>query len=69
MGCAASYFVVNDKFDQFLFLCNYAAGNKAKFAVYEKCDHPAKKCLTGKNPNYPNLCSVKEEFDYNYGSS
>lgn len=47
--------------------CNYAAANLPNYAVYEKCNVPASGCKTGPNPDYPNLCSIEEEFDYNYG--
>ncbi|XP_065365387.1 antigen 5 like allergen Cul n 1-like [Calliphora vicina] len=68
VGCAAStYSVPGQSYKAFLVACNYAAANMPKFPIYVKCDWPASQCSTGNNPSYPNLCSVYEQFDVNYG--
>ncbi|KAM7350404.1 uncharacterized protein ACRADG_009006 [Cochliomyia hominivorax] len=72
LGCAASTYSIKGpkryrNYKGFSLACNYAAANLPDFPIYSKCDEPAKDCLTGTNPIYPNLCSVEEEFDYNYG--
>ncbi|XP_037818676.1 antigen 5 like allergen Cul n 1-like [Lucilia sericata] len=69
VGCAATTYYTSSEsiFKTFLVACNYASGNLPNVPIYVKCDRPAKECSTGNNPSYPNLCSVNEHFDANYG--
>ncbi|KNC32014.1 hypothetical protein FF38_10700 [Lucilia cuprina] len=68
VGCSAATFSISgSRYKAFLVACNYASGNLRDVPIYVKCDRPAKNCSTGNNPSYPNLCSIKEHFDANYG--
>ncbi|KAL5290423.1 Ag5r.2 family protein [Megaselia abdita] len=44
--------------------CNYAHTNVLKHKIY-RSGAAASQCTTGKNPQYPFLCSVKESYDPN----
>ncbi|XP_075155553.1 antigen 5 like allergen Cul n 1-like [Haematobia irritans] len=64
VGCAAStYTPTGESFTAFLMACNFAFTNKIGEPVYTDCTTPGEKCVTGKNPKYPNLCSISEEYD------
>ncbi|XP_013097886.1 antigen 5 like allergen Cul n 1 [Stomoxys calcitrans] len=64
LGCAAStYSMAGETYMAFLMACNFAFTNKIGEPIYTDCTTPAEKCTTGKNPKYPNLCSISEEYD------
>ncbi|XP_013105494.2 antigen 5 like allergen Cul n 1 [Stomoxys calcitrans] len=67
MGCAAAkYGDENPKNKQyFLLACNYANTNWVGWPIYNSCSEPATACTTGTNPDYPNLCSLEEYYDFN----
>lgn len=67
VGCAMASFstfrgVVPYK--GYLVCCNYDRSNMRNFPVY-KFGKPASGCKTGRDPDYPALCSKSEEIDPN----
>ncbi|XP_075157840.1 venom allergen-1-like [Haematobia irritans] len=66
LGCAAVTYAASDSSKQiFLIGCNYARNNVATLPIYKSCNSGGSECTTGRNPQYPNLCSVSEVFDVN----
>ncbi|XP_014101145.2 venom allergen-1 [Bactrocera oleae] len=66
VGCASIIFQEEgDDFEGFLIACNYATTNVVNFHIYKSCSEPAVECETGKNPDFPNLCSTSEQYDVN----
>ncbi|XP_061397351.1 antigen 5 like allergen Cul n 1-like [Musca vetustissima] len=66
VGCAAAqYSKVGVSFKIFLIACNYATTNMIDFPIYANCSLAASGCVTGKNPQYPNLCSIAEGYKVN----
>lgn len=65
VGCAASTYTKKGEPTSYLVACNYATTNMSNFPIYEKCAKAASTCKTGKNPQYPNLCSASEEYAVN----
>lgn len=67
VGCAMMRFT-NPQYP-FLYIyntaCNYASTYAVGVHVY-KVGEPASECLTGANPKYPALCSLKEQYNPNY---
>ncbi|KAH8387088.1 hypothetical protein KR093_004606, partial [Drosophila rubida] len=64
VGCAVSNYVNDDGFNVFLVACNYATTNFITLPVYRACASSAEECATGTNPDYPALCSSKEDVQY-----
>lgn len=65
VGCAAVKFLrfqKSDLYETVHLSCNYAMTNIVGGRVYTP-GKPASGCKTGRNPKYPNLCSVKEKYD------
>ncbi|XP_037825584.1 antigen 5 like allergen Cul n 1-like [Lucilia sericata] len=67
IGCAIMRFTRSDhtEFHIFHVVCNYSSTYAVDTPVY-KAGEPASDCKSGKNPQYPALCSEKEEVDPNY---
>ncbi|XP_037818682.1 antigen 5 like allergen Cul n 1-like [Lucilia sericata] len=64
VGCAASMYTEGG-FKNYLVACNYATTNMINFPIYASCQKAGTSCTTGTNPQYPNLCSVSEEYAVN----
>ncbi|XP_067637161.1 venom allergen-1-like [Eurosta solidaginis] len=64
LGCGASLFV-NDFGVNVLFTCNYARRLLCNKPIYRSGKKGGSGCKSGKNPNYPNLCSTEENVDPN----
>lgn len=62
LGCAMIKYNNYDKYTYY-FVCNYSLNNIIGECVYESSTEAASKCKTGKNPDYPGLCSVNELND------
>uniref|UniRef100_A0A1I8PGS1 SCP domain-containing protein n=1 Tax=Stomoxys calcitrans TaxID=35570 RepID=A0A1I8PGS1_STOCA len=67
IGCAAATYGAKDPkgLQYFLLACNYDNTNWNGNPIYASCSKPAAACTTGTNPDYPNLCSLKEFYDFN----
>lgn len=67
VGCAAvrsSEFKNGYNMETLTTACNYAHTNVIDHRIY-RAGAAASQCKTGKNPQYPFLCSVKESYDPN----
>ncbi|XP_067641996.1 venom allergen-1-like [Eurosta solidaginis] len=65
VGCAAVLF--EDRYTvTVLFTCNYARRLFCGKPIFRSSRKPGSVCKTGKNPEYPSLCSTAEVFDPNY---
>ncbi|XP_067635239.1 venom allergen-1-like [Eurosta solidaginis] len=63
VGCdAATYKARATNMSNFLMACNYATTNIVNRPIYNTCATAASGCTTGKNTNYPNLCSTSEPY-------
>ncbi|XP_073835065.1 antigen 5 like allergen Cul n 1-like [Musca autumnalis] len=66
VGCAAAkYFQLEVSYKIFLIACNYATTNMIDFPIYANCTSAGTSCTSGNNPQYPNLCSMAEEYNVN----
>ncbi|XP_023302453.2 antigen 5 like allergen Cul n 1-like [Lucilia cuprina] len=66
VGCAAStYSPAGQPYKAYLVACNYATTNMINFPIYASCKKAGQSCTTGSNPNYPNLCSLSEQYTVN----
>ncbi|XP_020715473.1 venom allergen 3 [Ceratitis capitata] len=66
LGCAAAtYLPTGENYYGFLFTCNYATTNVVNYPVYKSCTKGGAECKTGRNPDYPYLCSTSEEYNVN----
>ncbi|XP_073831638.1 venom allergen-1-like [Musca autumnalis] len=68
VGCAASSYLdtrIEGGRQIFLIACNYATTNMLELPIYAKCSSPATSCTSGRNPQFPNLCSASEKYDLN----
>lgn len=63
LGCAILKVIENRMYKYFT-ACNYAFTNMINQPVYI-FGPPASKCASGKNPDYPGLCSVNEKYNVN----
>lgn len=61
IGCAIVKYSDQSDWKCMVIACNYAAGNLMQKPIYN-IGAPASQCKTGRNPNYPGLCSVNENF-------
>ncbi|XP_005186248.1 antigen 5 like allergen Cul n 1-like [Musca domestica] len=68
VGCAAATYddtrISGDR-QIFLIACNYATTNMLGFPIYKSCSSPASSCTSGRNSQYPNLCSTSEKYEVN----
>ncbi|XP_052856388.1 antigen 5 like allergen Cul n 1 isoform X2 [Drosophila gunungcola] len=67
VGCAIARFTDANNVQATLLACNYAVTNVLNNPVY-RAGSAATECSTGRNPNYPNLCSSNEVYNYNQWS-
>lgn len=44
--------------------CNFVRGTDVNAPVYQSGDRPTSECRTGRNPDYLNLCSINEIYDF-----
>ncbi|XP_073835064.1 venom allergen-1-like [Musca autumnalis] len=68
VGCAAATYEdlrIDGGRQIFLIACNYATTNMLGFPIYKNCSSPATSCSSGRNPQYPNLCSKSEKYEVN----
>ncbi|XP_075155089.1 venom allergen-1-like [Haematobia irritans] len=66
IGCAAAtYSVMGKPYKSYLVACNYATTNVIDHPIYESCPVAGLHCTTGRNPLYPNLCSMYEKYAVN----
>lgn len=57
VGCAVARYANN-----LLLACNYADTNVIGRALY-RAGSAANACRTGRNPNFPALCSIREMYN------
>ncbi|XP_037723395.1 antigen 5 like allergen Cul n 1 [Drosophila subpulchrella] len=67
VGCAIARFTDSNGVQATLLACNYAVTNVLNNPVY-RAGPAASECTTGRNSNYPNLCSPNEVYNYNQWS-
>ncbi|XP_032581966.1 antigen 5 like allergen Cul n 1 [Drosophila sechellia] len=67
VGCAIARFTDANNVQATLLACNYAVTNVVNNPVY-RAGTAASECTTGRNSNYPNLCSPNEVYNYNQWS-
>ncbi|XP_043658651.1 antigen 5 like allergen Cul n 1 [Drosophila teissieri] len=67
VGCAIARFTDANNVQATLLVCNYAVTNVLNNPVY-RAGPAASECTTGRNSNYPNLCSPNEVYNYNQWS-
>jgi hypothetical protein len=63
VGCAVVHYD-NQGWRAHYMICNYAFTNMLNFPVY-RSGTVGSQCTTGRNPLYPNLCSVNEKINPN----
>lgn len=61
IGCSAVSYLDNRNWNCVLIGCNYNAGNLQQYPVYT-VGPLGSQCRWGRNPNYPGLCSVNEDY-------
>ncbi|EDX08593.1 GD11888 [Drosophila simulans] len=64
MGCGVLRQRSHVLWHQQFIVCNFARGNMPHEQVYH-VGVAATGCRSGRNPRYPNLCSLQEEYDVN----
>ncbi|XP_017052111.1 antigen 5 like allergen Cul n 1 [Drosophila ficusphila] len=67
VGCAIARYTDANNVQATLLVCNYAVTNVVNNPVY-RAGSAASECTTGRNPNFPNLCSSNEAYNYNQWS-
>uniref|UniRef100_A0A6P4E3R1 Venom allergen 3 isoform X1 n=2 Tax=Drosophila rhopaloa TaxID=1041015 RepID=A0A6P4E3R1_DRORH len=65
MGCAVLRQRSDERWHQQFIVCNFARENVAGEPAYEVGLLSGSGCLAGRNPRYPNLCSLEEHYDVN----
>jgi len=65
IGCAAVRFK-KDFYNHFSFVCNFPVGNLIGQPIYTIGDEPTVDCRNryGASYDYPNLCHIKENYNY-----
>ncbi|XP_034654394.1 antigen 5 like allergen Cul n 1 isoform X2 [Drosophila subobscura] len=67
VGCAIARFTDANNVQATLLACDYAVTNVLNNPVY-RAGAPASECTSGRNPTYPNLCAVNENYNFNQWS-
>ncbi|XP_075154961.1 venom allergen-1-like [Haematobia irritans] len=65
IGCAIStYNTSGNNYRTFLIACNFAYTNMFNRPIYTDCNIGGQGCRTGRNRQYPNLCSPNERYTF-----
>lgn len=63
VGCAVNtYSVAGQRYKAFLMACNYATTNMIGAPMYKTCATAGSGCKTGRNTEFPSLCSKSEVY-------